>query len=158
MKQAVIGQRGEIRKSGRKSVLAGTLCRSARFADPLQYIRSSSPPFVKDQFNLAGELPPPDNKAITTSRTPAQVSSFSAFWYLVPRASFESPPSGHRKIMKIFNSSYDLDYSWEEVSTGNWRKYCPWNDKTTHVVAVDTLNRQLDPETGIVCLLQKPLP
>ena len=54
--------------------------------------------------------------------------------------------------MKIFNSSYDLDYSWEEVAIGNWRKYCPWNDKTTHVVAVDTLNRHVDPATGIVRL------
>jgi hypothetical protein len=52
--------------------------------------------------------------------------------------------------MKIFESSYDFDYSWEEVSTGNWRKYCPWNDKSTHVLAVDTLSRHVDPSTGIV--------
>ncbi len=43
-----------------------------------------------------------------------------------------------------------FDYSWEEVSTANWRKYCPWNDKTTHVIAVDTLSRNVDPSTGIV--------
>ncbi|KAL9097200.1 MAG: hypothetical protein Q9165_000627 [Trypethelium subeluteriae] len=52
--------------------------------------------------------------------------------------------------MKFFDSSYDLDYSWEEVSTANWRKYCPWNDKSTHVVAVDTLSRHLDARTGIL--------
>ncbi|KAI9664561.1 MAG: PRELI domain containing protein 3A [Bathelium mastoideum] len=52
--------------------------------------------------------------------------------------------------MKIFESSYDFDYSWDEVSTANWRKYCPWNDKSTHVLAVDTLSRRLDPKTGIL--------
>lgn len=53
--------------------------------------------------------------------------------------------------MKVFSSKYTLDYSFEEVSTANWRKYCPWNDKSTHVIAVDTLSRQVDPATGIVC-------
>ncbi|KAL2223503.1 putative mitochondrial protein sorting [Thermoascus aurantiacus ATCC 26904] len=52
--------------------------------------------------------------------------------------------------MKVFASSYTFDYSWNEVSTANWRKYCPWNDKSTHVVAVDTLSRVVDPETGIL--------
>jgi hypothetical protein len=44
-----------------------------------------------------------------------------------------------------------FDYSWEEVSTANWLKYCPWNDKSTHVIAVDTLSRHVDAATGIVC-------
>ncbi|KAF2166755.1 hypothetical protein M409DRAFT_22809 [Zasmidium cellare ATCC 36951] len=52
--------------------------------------------------------------------------------------------------MKIFASSHEFDYSWEEVSTCNWRKYCPWNDKSTHVIAVDTLSRTLSPQTGIL--------
>lgn len=52
--------------------------------------------------------------------------------------------------MKVFSSSHTFNYSWEEVSTANWRKYCPWNDKVTHVVAVDTLNRSVDPTTGIL--------
>lgn len=52
--------------------------------------------------------------------------------------------------MKVFSSTCDFDYSWEEVSTANWRKYCPWNDKATHVVGVDTLSRTIDPSTGIV--------
>ena len=52
--------------------------------------------------------------------------------------------------MKIFQQSTEFDYSWEEVSTSNWRKYGPWNKKTPHVIAVDTLSRKVDPETGIL--------
>jgi hypothetical protein len=53
--------------------------------------------------------------------------------------------------MKVFSSDCTFNYSWEEVSTANWVKYCPWNDKSTHVIGVDTLSREVDPETGIVC-------
>jgi hypothetical protein len=52
--------------------------------------------------------------------------------------------------MKYFQQSVDFDYSWEEVSTSNWQKYGPWNEKTPHVIAVDTLSRTVDPSTGIV--------
>lgn len=52
--------------------------------------------------------------------------------------------------MKVFSSSHTFNYSFDEVSTANWRKYCPWNDKSTHVVAVDTLARHVDPATGIL--------
>lgn len=52
--------------------------------------------------------------------------------------------------MKIFASQHEFDYSWDEVSTANWRKYCPWNDKSTHVIAVDTLDRHVDSSTGIL--------
>jgi len=52
--------------------------------------------------------------------------------------------------MKVFSTSTEFDYSWEEVSTSNWRKYGPWNEKTPHVIAVDTLSRTVDPETGIL--------
>lgn len=52
--------------------------------------------------------------------------------------------------MKVFSSTSSFDYSWEEVSTANWRKYCPWNEKSTHVVGVDTLSRNVDAATGIV--------
>ncbi|KAL2118518.1 hypothetical protein VTJ04DRAFT_8178 [Mycothermus thermophilus] len=52
--------------------------------------------------------------------------------------------------MKVFSNTETFNYSWEEVSTANWRKYCPWNQKSTHVVAVDTLSRTVDPETGIL--------
>ena len=53
--------------------------------------------------------------------------------------------------MKVFNTSAEFNYSWEEVSASNWRKYGPWNQKTPHVVAVDTLSRAVDTATGIVC-------
>ncbi|OBT51322.1 hypothetical protein VE04_07097 [Pseudogymnoascus sp. 24MN13] len=52
--------------------------------------------------------------------------------------------------MKVFSNSCNFDYSWEEVSTANWRKYCPWNDKSTHVIAVDTPSRHDDADTGIL--------
>ena len=52
--------------------------------------------------------------------------------------------------MKLFSARHEYNYSWEEVSTNNWRKYCPWNDKAEHVIGVDVLNRVLDHETGIV--------
>jgi len=52
--------------------------------------------------------------------------------------------------MKVFSNLETFNYSWEEVSTANWRKYCPWNDKSTHVVAVDTVSRRVDPATGIL--------
>ena len=52
--------------------------------------------------------------------------------------------------MKVFSSTCTFNYPWSEVSTANWRKYCPWNDKSTHVIAVDTLSRSIDPSTGIL--------
>jgi len=52
--------------------------------------------------------------------------------------------------MKVFSSTTEFEYSWDEVSTGNWQKYSPWNEKTPHVVAVDTLSRTVDPATGIL--------
>lgn len=55
--------------------------------------------------------------------------------------------------MRVYSFDCTFDYSWEEVSTANWRKYCPWNKSSNHVVAVDTLSRFVDPSTGIVCLV-----
>ncbi|KAK3618869.1 Phospholipid metabolism protein [Elasticomyces elasticus] len=52
--------------------------------------------------------------------------------------------------MRFFASQHEFAYSWEEVSTNNWRKYCPWNDKASHVIAVDTLSRSLDDSTHIL--------
>jgi len=52
--------------------------------------------------------------------------------------------------MKVFSNTETFNYSWEEVSTANWRKYCPWNQKSTHVIAVDTISRTVDPETGVL--------
>jgi hypothetical protein len=52
--------------------------------------------------------------------------------------------------MKVFSNTVTYDYSWDEVSTANWQKYGPWNNKSEHVVAVDTLSRSVDPNTGIL--------
>ncbi|TGJ78628.1 hypothetical protein E0Z10_g10136 [Xylaria hypoxylon] len=52
--------------------------------------------------------------------------------------------------MKVFSSTCSFNYSWEEVSAANWQKYSPWNEKSTHVTAVDTLSRRVDAETGIL--------
>ena len=52
--------------------------------------------------------------------------------------------------MRVFSSSYTFDYSWNEVSTANWLKYCPWNKSSSHVIAVDTLSRYVDPTSGIL--------
>jgi len=58
--------------------------------------------------------------------------------------------SVHTSTMKYFQQTVEFDYSWEEVSTSNWQKYGPWNEKTPHVIAVDTLSRTVDPVTGIL--------
>ncbi|KAL7272881.1 Phospholipid metabolism protein [Rhizina undulata] len=52
--------------------------------------------------------------------------------------------------MKFFESQCTFDYAWENVSIANWRKYCAWNTQSTHVVAVDTLSRSVEPSTGIL--------
>ena len=52
--------------------------------------------------------------------------------------------------MRVFSSAYTFDYNWNEVSTANWRKYCPWNKASSHVIAVDTLSRRVDRSTGIL--------
>jgi len=52
--------------------------------------------------------------------------------------------------MKVFASTSHYEYDWEHVSTANWQKYSPWNEKTPHVIAVDTLSRHVDPASGVV--------
>lgn len=52
--------------------------------------------------------------------------------------------------MRVFANNETFNYSWAEVSTANWRKYCPWNDQSTHVIAVDTISREVDLATGIL--------
>lgn len=52
--------------------------------------------------------------------------------------------------MRWLSNTVTFNYSWEEVSLANWQKYGPWNNKSTHVVAVDTLSRNVDPSTGIL--------
>ncbi|KAA8917034.1 hypothetical protein TRICI_000820 [Trichomonascus ciferrii] len=50
--------------------------------------------------------------------------------------------------MKIFSNEHLFNYSWEQVSAANWKKYP--NEMSTHVVAVDTLRREVDPVTGVL--------
>jgi len=50
--------------------------------------------------------------------------------------------------MKIFSSQHSFAYSWEHVSSANWKKYP--NEMSTHVVAVDVLRREIDPSTGVL--------
>lgn len=52
--------------------------------------------------------------------------------------------------MKVFCNTFVFNYSWDEVSSANWQKYGPWNNKSEHVIAVDTLSRDVDPSTGIL--------
>jgi hypothetical protein len=52
--------------------------------------------------------------------------------------------------MKVFSNTVTFNYSWDEVSLANWQKYGPWNNKSEHVIAVDTLSRTVDPATGIL--------
>ena len=52
--------------------------------------------------------------------------------------------------MKVFSNAVTFNYSWDEVSVANWRKYGPWNNKSEHVIAVDILSRAVDESTGIL--------
>jgi hypothetical protein len=50
--------------------------------------------------------------------------------------------------MKLFEATHTFFYNWTQVSAANWRKYP--NDNCPHVVAIDVLDRRVDPETGIL--------
>lgn len=50
--------------------------------------------------------------------------------------------------MKIFESQHHFNYNWEQVTAANWQKYP--NELSTHVVSVDVLNRQIDPERNVL--------
>ncbi len=61
-------------------------------------------------------------------------------------------------VMKVYSCNCTFEYSWEEVSTANWRKYCAWNKSSGHVISVDTLSRSVDPSTGTVSPCSWPVP
>lgn len=44
--------------------------------------------------------------------------------------------------MRLFSTDHFFNYSWEQVTAGNWQKYP--NEISTHVVSVDTLSREID--------------
>ncbi|EMR09122.1 hypothetical protein PNEG_02465 [Pneumocystis murina B123] len=50
--------------------------------------------------------------------------------------------------MKFFGTTFVFDYPWHQVSIAHWRKYP--NERATHVVSIDTLRREIDPETGVL--------
>ncbi|KAG4303451.1 hypothetical protein PCANB_000296 [Pneumocystis canis] len=50
--------------------------------------------------------------------------------------------------MKFFETAFIFDYPWYQVSIAHWRKYP--NERATHVLSIDTLRREIDPETGIL--------
>ncbi|KAF9583607.1 hypothetical protein BGW38_009054 [Lunasporangiospora selenospora] len=50
--------------------------------------------------------------------------------------------------MKFFEATHRFDHSWAQVTAGNWMKYP--NEQCPHVVAVDVLDRHVDPETGVL--------
>ncbi|CAG8649273.1 5980_t:CDS:2 [Dentiscutata erythropus] len=50
--------------------------------------------------------------------------------------------------MKLFETTHTFFYNWSHVSAANWCKYP--NEKCPHVIAIDVLDRHVDPETGIL--------
>ncbi|KAG0259342.1 hypothetical protein DFQ27_004113 [Actinomortierella ambigua] len=50
--------------------------------------------------------------------------------------------------MKFFEATHIFDHSWDHVTAANWRKYP--NEQCPHVIAVDVLDRHVDPETGVL--------
>lgn len=50
--------------------------------------------------------------------------------------------------MKEFTATQYFDYPWDYVTAANWRKYP--NEISTHVVAVDVLEREFDPVNQIL--------
>lgn len=50
--------------------------------------------------------------------------------------------------MKLFESTHDFHYAWEQVTAANWQKYP--NELSTHVVSVDILSRSLNKDTQVL--------
>jgi len=50
--------------------------------------------------------------------------------------------------MKFFQADFEYFHPWDNVTTAIWKKYP--NEKTNHVLSVDTLTETVDPETGIL--------
>ncbi|KAF9186470.1 hypothetical protein BGZ51_001998 [Haplosporangium sp. Z 767] len=50
--------------------------------------------------------------------------------------------------MKFFQATHKFDHSWAQVTAANWMKYP--NEQCPHVIAVDILDRHVDPETGVL--------
>ncbi|KAF9523593.1 PRELI-like family-domain-containing protein [Crepidotus variabilis] len=50
--------------------------------------------------------------------------------------------------MHFFSQAFTYEHPWHHVVIGMWHKYP--NSKCTHVVSIDTLDRTVDPKTGII--------
>lgn len=50
--------------------------------------------------------------------------------------------------MKFFKTVHTFDYEWNLVSAAQWQKYP--NEHCPHVQHVDVINRNVDPNTGIL--------
>lgn len=86
------------------------------------------------------------------SRTPENLSRTLAGSCPSPflPSTHDSTRHSHQHVMRVFENNCTFNYSWRNVSIANWRKYCAWNTQSTHVIAVDTLSRSVDPASGIV--------
>jgi hypothetical protein len=50
--------------------------------------------------------------------------------------------------MHFFSQVFHYDHPWSHVVIGMWHKYP--NSKCTHVISIDTIDRSVDPKTGII--------
>jgi len=50
--------------------------------------------------------------------------------------------------MHFFSQFFHYNHPWSHVVIGMWHKYP--NSKCTHVVSIDTIDRTVDPKTGII--------
>ncbi len=90
---------------------------------------------------------PPESIATTYQQTPKFARPKGVHQAIGHQPASTTPRTS---IMKLFSAVHEFEYSWEEVSSANWQKYGPWNNKSEHVIAVDTLSRTLDPKTHIL--------
>jgi hypothetical protein len=50
--------------------------------------------------------------------------------------------------MKLFETLHSFDHPWPAVTLANWNKYP--NPYSSHVLSCDTLDRRVDPRTGVI--------
>ncbi len=50
--------------------------------------------------------------------------------------------------MKIWTTEHVFNYNWDTVTKSQWQKYP--NPHNTAVVAIDVLDRKVDPKTGVL--------
>ncbi|KAG5648254.1 hypothetical protein DXG03_006212 [Asterophora parasitica] len=50
--------------------------------------------------------------------------------------------------MHFFSQAFNYEHPWSHVVIGMWHKYP--NSKCSHVISIDTIDRSVDPKTGII--------